>query len=268
MKKIVLTLIMGAMLSTMATAQTDTIPWKYNKYHYSLWYDTLPEFFNYWACYTDVPTLRLAEWVGDYPRHVTPYPQHVDHPTLVQGIAILQPMSFYYWSIIQNQRYTEEYMYHTVSSNNGGTAYCGSLYYEYVYYPVEPLTIYNNSLLSDPSWCPKPSWWILKDWDIKQTRQWRDYPHTYNSPIFGMYFPIVDYVELIMASADTVMGTVEPPSMRVSRNITQSILAVPKHGYRFSHWQEDGDTHASRIVTITQDTTRFTAVFEPMENCP
>ena len=83
-----------------------------------------------------------------------------------------------------------------------------------------------------------------------------------------MYFPIVDYVELIMASADTVMGTVEPPSMRVSRNITQSILAVPKHGYRFSHWQEDGDTHASRIVTITQDTTRFTAVFEPMENCP
>lgn len=323
MKKTALTFIMGVMLSTLATAQTDTIPWKYDKYHYSVWYDTLPEFYTYWACYPDIPALRLTEWVGDCLGHVTPYPQHVDRPTLVQGIAILQPMSFYYWSIIQNQQYTEEYMYmfqkvgdtvemldsvrwdtitpkvmkiylnadtqkygiqlvkvyeamfdepimvdsvfYTVSSNNGGTAHCGSMYYEYVYYPVEPLSIYNNSILSDPSWCPKPSWWILKNWDINQTRQWNDYPYPYNSPVFGMYFPIVDYVELIVASADTVMGMTEPPSMRVSRNITQSIHAVPKHGYRFSHWQEDCDTHATRNVTITQDTTRFTAVFEPME---
>ena len=324
MKKIALILVMGVMLSTVATAQTDTIPWKYDKYHYSVWYDTLPEFFTYWACYPNIPALQLYEWEGyDYPGHVTAFPQHVDRPTLVQGVAVTEPLNYYYWSIIRNQRYIEEYVYlfqkvgdtvelidsvrwdtitpkvmtillnadtqkygidyvkvyeamfdepimvdsvfYTVSSNNGGTAHCGSSYYAYEYYPVSPMSIYNHGLLRDPSWCPMPSWWSMKDWDIKNTRQWGNSGREVNSPIFGLYFPIVDYVELIVEPADTVMGTTEPSSIRVSRNITQRIHAVPKHGYRFSHWQEDGDTNATRNVVITQDTTRFTAVFEPLE---
>ena len=265
-----------------------------------------------------------AKWMGVCVLgHVTAYPQHVDRPTWVQGVAVTEPLDYYYWSIIRNQQYTEEYVYlfqkvgdtvelidsvrwdtitpkvmtillnadtqkygidyvkvyeamfdepimvdsvfYIVSSNNGGTAHCGSSYYAYEYYPVSPMCIYNHGLISDPSWCPLPSWWSMKDWDIKQTRQWGDFTWEVNSPIFGMYFPIVDYVELIVEPADTVMGTTEPSSIRVSRNITQSIHAVPKHGYRFSHWQEDGDTNATRNVVVTQDTTRFTAVFEPLE---
>ena len=324
MKKIALILVMGVMLSTMATAQTDTIPWKYDKYHYSVWYDTLPEFYTHFACYPDIPALHLCEWEGcDWPGHVTAYPQHVDRPTLLQGVAVTEPLNYSYWSIIRNQRYIEEYVYllqkvgdtvelidsvrwdtitpkvmtillnadtqkfginyvkvyeamfdepimvdslfYTVSSNNGGTAHCGSSYYAYEYYPVSPIGIYNHSLLRDSSWCPLPTWWILRDWDINHTRQWGDFWDACNSPLFGMYFPIVDYVELIVEPADTVMGTAGPSCIRVSRNITQSIYAAPKHGYRFSHWQEDGDTNATRNVVITQDTTRFTAVFEPLE---
>ena len=201
MKKIALILVMGVMLSTVATAQTDTIPWKYDKYHYSVWYDTLPEFFTYWACYPNIPALQLYEWEGyDYPGHVTAFPQHVDRPTLVQGVAVTEPLNYYYWSIIRNQRHIEEYVYllqkvgdtvelidsvrwdtitpkvmtillnadtqkygidyvkvyeamfdepimvdsvfYIVSSNNGGTAHCGSSYYAYEYYPVSPMNIY------------------------------------------------------------------------------------------------------------------------------
>lgn len=75
----------------------------------------------------------------------------------------------------------------------------------------------------------------------------------------------MDYVDLIVEPADTVMGTAGPSGIRVSRNITQSIYAVPKHGYGFSHWQEDSDTNATRNVAITQDVTRYTAVFEALE---
>ena len=326
MKKLALILIMGVMLSTLATAQTDTIPWKYDKYHYSLWYDTLPEFFSCFACFEDVPGLHLCESDGfvNAHDHVTAYPQHVDRPTLVQGVAVTEPLSYSYWSIIRHLWYIEEYVYlfqkvgdtvelidsvrwdtitpklmtillnadthkyginyvkvyeamfeepimvdsvfYIASSNNGGTAHCGSMYYEYEYYPVVPMAVFNHSLISDPSWCPLPSWWSVKDWDIKHTRQWGEFTWcAVNSPVFGLYFPIVDYVDLIVEPADTLMGTAGPSGIRVSRNITQSIYAVPKHGYGFSHWQEDGDTNATRNVAITQDVTRYTAVFEPLE---
>ena len=78
-----------------------------------------------------------------------------------------------------------------------------------------------------------------------------------------MYFPIVDYVNLIVTSADTTMGTAGP-DIRVSRNMWQSIHAEPKPGYKFSHWQEDSCTLATQSVYITQDTTHYTAVFEPI----
>ena len=81
-----------------------------------------------------------------------------------------------------------------------------------------------------------------------------------------MYFPIVDYVELIAESADTTMGTAGPVA-HVARNTTQSIWAGPKQGYKFSHWREDGGIHATRSVYIVWDTTRYTAVFELAARC-
>ena len=77
-----------------------------------------------------------------------------------------------------------------------------------------------------------------------------------------MFFPIVDYVELIVTSADTTMGTAGPVA-HVARNTSQTIWATPRRGYKFSHWQEDWGIHARRSVYVTQDTTRYTAVFEP-----
>lgn len=42
------------------------------------------------------------------------------------------------------------------------------------------------------------------------------------------------------------------------------LTATPEPGcYRFSHWKEDGDTHASRTVKITKHAT-YTAIFEPI----
>ncbi|MBQ6069509.1 MAG: T9SS type A sorting domain-containing protein [Bacteroidales bacterium] len=82
------------------------------------------------------------------------------------------------------------------------------------------------------------------------------------APEFGMFFPIVDYVELIVTSADTTMGTAGPVA-HVARNTSQTIWATRRRGYKFSHWQEDLGIHATRSVYITRDTTRFTAVFQP-----
>jgi hypothetical protein len=59
------------------------------------------------------------------------------------------------------------------------------------------------------------------------------------------------------------MGTAGPVT-HVSRNTAQTIYAEPKRGYRFLHWQEDWGIHATRSVYIVHDTTRYTAVFEPL----
>ena len=99
-----------------------------------------------------------------------------------------------------------------------------------------------------------------------QTRQWSAFGYTYGAPIFGLHFPIVDYAELIVESADTAMGTAGPVA-HVARNTTQSIWARPKRGYKFSHWQEDGGVYATRNVYVAQDTVRYTAVFETAARC-
>ena len=318
-------IIMGVLLMPLAAAQTDTVQWGYVKYHYSLWYDTLPEFYTYYL-HEDWPGLKLWEWYYDRHNQMMAMPQHVEGPTPVYGVAVTEPIAYSRstLSLIQHDWYLPEYVYlfqkvgdtvvlldsarwdtvppkvmklalnadtqrygfalvkvyeamfkepvtvdsvfYTVSSNNGRDAHCGSMYYQWTYRPVWPMMVSNHRALFEPPWCPKPSWWDTKVFDF-QTRQWLDYTqNNINSPIFGMYFPIVDYAELIVTSSDTSMGTAGPVA-HVARNTTQNIWAIPKRGYRFSHWQEDWSPYATRSVYIWQDTTRFTAVFEPLARC-
>ncbi len=325
MKKLLVIIIMCVLLPTVLRAQRDTVQWGSNRYHYSLWYDTLPEFYTYYL-HEDWPGLKLWEWTSDRHNQMLAMPQHVDGPTLVYGVSVTEPIVYpaSTSSITRNDWYMSEYVYlfqkvgdtvvlldsarwdtvppkvmklalnadtqrygfglvkvyeamfkgpvtvdsvfYTLSSNNGRDAHCGSTYFEYEYRPVLPMFVSNWRALFYPSWCPKPSWWDPKAFDF-QTRQWLDYTHNnINSPIYGMHFPIVDYVELMVESADTTMGTAGPVA-HVARNTTQSIWARPKQGYKFSHWREDGGIHATRSVYIVWDTTRYTAVFEPAARC-
>ena len=321
MKKTILIIaILGMLLPSIVRAQPDTVQWGYNKYHYSVWYDTLPEFYD-----TSGRQLWL-QGTGGGPYHVLGVPQYVERPTLVYGVAVTERMpSSSLSSLCQNPWHTEEYVYlfqkvgdtlvlrdsvrwdtitpkvmklamnadtqrygfervrvyealfkdpvlvdsvfYTVSTNNGEDVPCGSAYYAYVYLPVELVCVFNGGMLHYPQWCPKPQWWQLKVWNV-QTREWIEWEdwngRPANSPMFGIHFPIVDYVELIVTSADTAMGTAGPVA-HVARNTSQTIYATPKRGYRFSHWMEDWGIHATRSVYIAQDTTRFTAVFEPKE---
>ena len=319
MRKTLIIIILSLLLPGVATAQTDTVQWGYKGYHYSVWYDSLPEFHGYYL-HQEWPALLLSEWQYSYGYRVPAVPQHVDRPTLVYGVAVTEPIDYGGVSlVVHNQWYAEEYVYlfqkvgdtlelrdsvrwdtitpklmklamnadtqrygfelvkvyeamfknpvlvdstfYTVSSNNGETAHCSSMYYDYEYLPVRPTLVYKwGVFFSDPQWCPMPSWWEMKEWDM-QTRQWNSRSNI-NSPFFGMHFPMVDYVELIVESADTSMGTAGPVA-RVARNTVQDIWARAKRGYKFSHWQEDWGVHAERSVYIAQDTTRYTAVFEP-----
>ncbi|MBR6991303.1 MAG: hypothetical protein IKH97_03680, partial [Bacteroidales bacterium] len=45
-KNILIIAILGMLLPSIVRAQPDTVQWGYNKYHYSVWYDTLPEFYD------------------------------------------------------------------------------------------------------------------------------------------------------------------------------------------------------------------------------
>ena len=321
MKKLLIILVLSVVLTPVAKAQPDTVQWKYKNYHYSLWYDTLPEFYTYYLQEWR-PALKVWKWLSlELLPKMTAMPQRVERPTPVYGVAVTELMDYGRLSLItRNDWYIEEYMYlfqkvgdtmvlldsarwdtvtpkvmklamnadtmrygfglvkvyealfekpvtvdsvfYIVSSNNGGSAHCGSGYYEYEYRPVVPVIVGHLFGLFQPQWCPKPAWWEPKAFDF-QTREWSESAQRYNSPIFGMYFPIVDYVELIVESADTAMGTAGPVA-HVPRNTTQTIYAEPKPGYGFSHWREGG-SNPTRSVYVAQDTTRFTAIFRPLE---
>ncbi len=320
MKRLLIIIILTVLLTPVVKAQTDTVQWGYGGYHYSLWYDTLPEFYTYYLNESR-PALKLWEWYYDFPNEMFAMPQHVDGPTPLYGVAVTEPIEYSrsVRSIIRNDWYLPEYVYlfqkvgdtvalldsarwdtvppkvmklalnadtqrygfalvkvheamfkepvtvdsvfYTVSSNNGESAHCGSAYYEYEYRPVLPMDVHHYGMISGPPWCPKPSWWKEKFFDF-QTREWYDTLCKFSSPVFGMYFPIVDYVELIVEPADAAMGTAGPVA-HVPRNTTQNIWARPKRGYKFSHWREDGGIYATRSVYVSQDTVRYTAVFEP-----
>ena len=330
MKKLLIVLVLSVVLMPVAKAQvTDTVQWKYRNYHYSPWYDTLPEFYDTVVVYQHPtwdeygPALVMGHTLsGAHFGRIKVMPQHVERPTFVCGAAVTEPINSnittivrYPWHLPEyvylfqkskdsivlcdsarwdtitpkvmkialnadTQRWGFEHMYvyeamfsnpvqvdstfYIVSSNNGANAYDGGSFYTYQYLPVETVTIgyvFNNP---GTSWCPLPSWYRPKIWD-PQTGAWSDldYP-VQRSPRFGSYFPIVDYVDLVVTSTDTAKGTAGPVAL-VSRNSTQLITATPRHGYRFSHWQ-DGVDSMPMYVYINRDTTCFTAYFEAADS--
>ena len=334
MKKILTALLMGMILLPTAAAQTDTVQWKCNRYHYSAWYDTLPAFFDSNTTYSYgevVPALKLWEYGARDGRNFTLcFPQYVERPTRVYGVAVTEVMDIDPHHLARNPWHTAEYVYlfqkvgdslvmldsarwdtvppkvmkwalnadtdrygfelskvyeamfeksvmvdsvfYTATSRNGDFAHCGSSYYATEYYPVVTTHVSHRQYHSRGySWCPFPSWWKPIFWNTKlrkfytETDSVGEYLHyftPFTAPEFGMFFPIVDYVELIVTSADTAMGTAGPVA-HVARNTAQTIWATPRRGYKFSHWQEDWGIHATRSVYVTQDTTRYTALFEP-----
>ena len=331
MKKTMLVTIMGMLLLPLAAAQTDTVQWGYEKYHYSLWYDTLPEFYTYYL-HEDWPGLKLWKWDCDRHNEMMAMPQHVEGPTPVFGVSVTEPMVYgSIASITRYDWYLPEYVYlfqkvgdtlelrdsarwdtvppkvmkialnadtdrfgfelvkvyetmfkdpvlvdsvfYTATSRNGDFAHCGSSYYATEYYPVITMHVSHRNGSRDNTWCPTPTWWEPLFWNTRLRKfycqddsvgEYLHYFTPFTSPVFGMFFPIVDYVELIVTSSDTAMGTAGPVA-HVARNTSQPIWARAKRGYRFSHWQEDWSPYATRSVYIVNDTTRYTAVFEALE---
>ena len=85
--------------------------------------------------------------------------------------------------------------------------------------------------------------------------------------VYGFYMAMVDYVNVNTQSSDTCMGSAYP-SGQLSQHVHQTLHAVRKPGYVFSHWV-DGVVSPQvvsydnpRSVLLTQDST-FTAVFRP-----
>ena len=327
MKKTLLIILLGGMLSSQAAAQTgDTLPWMYDKYHYSLWYDTLPEFFQSdFYNMEPSPMLKIYSMSGfgeiNYSGllyHHGAMPQYVERPTLLTGVAITEGEAFirgaahpWYlpewvyllqkvgdslvlldsmrWDTISykllkialhadTQQFGFEYVrvrevlfkapilvdsvfyftttdYGQVSRPQGEDA----VYFNTDYLTVSLSVIGNRSRMITEPWYTPPRWWQIRLWD-SAAHSWNRVVPNVKSPFFGGYFPMVDYVDLIVTSSDTSRGTAGPTA-RVSRNLPVAISATPKRGYRFSHWQEDGDRQPARSVTVSADTTYYTAVF-------
>ena len=79
---------------------------------------------------------------------------------------------------------------------------------------------------------------------------------------YGPYFAIVEKTwQLGAESADTNMGFATGAGYFIDSSTCQ-IRALPKAGYKFTHWN-DGDTSNPRQVVLTGDTL-FTAFFRPL----
>ena len=91
---------------------------------------------------------------------------------------------------------------------------------------------------------------------------------------FGPFGVITDYQWLVeVASDDTTQGSALHTAFYPDSS-TQTITAIPRRGFKFSHWN-DGNTDNPRSILVTQDTS-FTAFFRPRSlhsvslssNCP
>ena len=76
--------------------------------------------------------------------------------------------------------------------------------------------------------------------------------------LWGLFFPIVDFYDIEVLSADSAMGSVEGGG-RYSDFTDHILTAIPNEGYCFSHWS-DGSTESPRILTVSQDSS-LTAFF-------
>ena len=128
------------------------------------------------------------------------------------------------------------------------------------WYLQHPLTLYNGVYRYDRSFttgCPfefsTPIMVYRTDLDLWANEIEQDH----NQP-WGLYMPLIDFVDLHVVPADSSMGTAGPYDT-VSMNTTQQIWARPYPGYRFLHWN-DGDAHNPRAIRLMSDTT-FVAYF-------
>jgi len=76
---------------------------------------------------------------------------------------------------------------------------------------------------------------------------------------FMAYFSANQYTVTVV-NANPTMGAVTGTGT-YAYNTTATITATPNSGYHFTGWN-DGDTHTTRVITVTCDTT-FTAGFAP-----
>ena len=88
-------------------------------------------------------------------------------------------------------------------------------------------------------------------------------PWTFEDPInegYGPFFAMTTdtSVVLSLSVSDTAMGTVQGGGHYLDSSYV-TISAIPKHGYKFSHWN-DGNIANPRIVLLVKDTA-FTAYF-------
>ena len=157
------------------------------------------------------------------------------------------------------------------------------LYTVYFKKPVEVDSLFfiagtfnSNIVTWEPYWNHKPIYylgaWCCHMWNgcpptysapflmYHRTRNmWWNITETNRTQLWGVFMPLIDFVDLHVVSADSTMGTAGPYDT-VSANTTQRIWAQPYRGYRFSHWN-DGDTHNPRDIRLVCDTT-FVAYFD------
>jgi len=92
---------------------------------------------------------------------------------------------------------------------------------------------------------------------------WPGSEHWAHNSSFGPFGVITDYQWLVeVSSADTLQGNALHTAFYPDSS-TQTITAVPRRGFKFSHWN-DGNTDNPRTILVTQDTS-FTAYFEPRD---
>ncbi len=120
--------------------------------------------------------------------------------------------------------------------------------------------------------CLRITYFALSNYDHRicpmnlRRAYWRahsDFPWYYEPflPIetkYGQFLAIVDNHYLNVYSSDTLMGSVQGGGLFPDLS-TDTIIAIPNHGYAFSHWN-DGNTDNPRYLQLTQDTS-FTAYF-------
>ena len=160
-----------------------------------------------------------------------------------------------------SQLYTA-YFNHSVEVDSlffiGGT--CNNNYYDLGIGYLNPPTMYNGVYRYDrsPYGCPlvySTPLMLYSRYDDAWSNETED---DRNQP-WGLFMPLIDFVDLHVVPADSSKGTAGPYDT-VSMNTTQLIWAQPYQGYRFSHW-DDGDTNNPRYIRLMCDTT-FVAYFD------
>ena len=132
---------------------------------------------------------------------------------------------------------------------------------EYNHYYRTPPTFYNGVYRYDRSpatGCPLVNSTPIMVCNMYLGVWGNDTEDDRNQP-WGLFMPLIDFVDLHVMPADIHMGTAGPYDT-VSKNTTQQIWAEPFPGYRFTHWN-DGNTENPHAIRLMSDTT-FIAYFD------